>query len=85
MPAGGNDGVAAVEVYYAETADVVKVHIDTKKSDETDAAATSIGSAVVTSATPDLYQFKVGNAKDLVRYRIENTDDALPVFPSVPT
>jgi len=71
MPAGGNDGVGGVEVFYVSSADVFKVHIDTKKSDETDAAASSIGSVVIDVTTPKLHKFEVKNANDLVRYRVE--------------
>jgi hypothetical protein len=71
MPAGGNDGVGGVEVFYVSGADVFKVHIDTKKSDETDAAASSIGSVVIDGTTPKLYKFDVSNGNDLVRYRVE--------------
>jgi hypothetical protein len=59
MPAGGNDGVGGVEVFYVSRADVFKVHIDTKKSDETDAAASSIGSVVIDVTTPKLHKFEV--------------------------
>jgi len=78
MPAGGNDGVGGIEVFYVSKSDAVEIHMDTKKSDETDAAAVSIGSVVIDGVTPQLYKFEVKNANDLVRYRVKHvgTEDA---------
>lgn len=73
MPAGGNDGVAAIEVFYVSAANQYTVHLDTKSSDEDDSGASSIGSQLVDSTTPGLFQFKVTNAQDLVRYRVVNS------------
>jgi hypothetical protein len=70
MPAGGNDGVAAVEVFYVSTASRFTVHLDTKSSDEVDSAAASRGSVDIDSTTPGIFRFEVTNAKDLVRYRV---------------
>lgn len=70
MPAGGNDGVAGVEVFYADGGDGWEVVMETKSSDEDDSAATAIGTVAITSATtsPATYKFDVEDAKDLVRY-----------------
>ncbi len=70
MPAGGNDGVAAVEVFLQTVASGFIVHMDTKSSDEDDASATlSIGSVTLSSISPLVHKFDVSNARDLVRYR----------------
>lgn len=73
MPAGGNDGVAGVEVFFNSTANAFTVHMDTKSSDQVDSSASSVGSVVISSVTttsPATYKFDVTNAKDLVRYRV---------------
>jgi hypothetical protein len=73
MPAAGNEGVAGLEVFFNSAANAFTVHLDTKSSDETDAAATSIGSvaiSAVTTTTSTTYKFDVNNAKELVRYRV---------------
>ena len=70
MPAGGNDGVAGVEVFLQTAANAFTVHLDTKSSDEPDSAATSIGNVTLTSTSAANYKFDVSNAKDLVRYRV---------------
>jgi len=73
MQAGGNDGVAAVEVFFNSEASAFTVVLETKSSDEPDSAATNLGSGVlVTTAgsTPTTYQMLVSNAKDLVRYKL---------------
>jgi hypothetical protein len=75
MPEGGNDGVGGIEVLYVSASNKFTVHLDTKKSDEADSAATSIGAVGISSTTPQLYDFKVANAKDLVRYRLQNSED----------
>lgn len=79
MPAGGNDGVGGVEVFYVEGDGDFTVHMDTKKSDETDAGASSIGSVNIDSTTPKLYKFDLSNAQDLVRYRVVRTKEG-PAF-----
>lgn len=71
MPAGGNDGVGAAEVFEVEAANAFEVHLDTKSSDEDDSSATSIGSATIDSTTPKVFKFDVADAKDLVRYRVK--------------
>lgn len=68
LPAGGSDGVAAVEVFRLSTASVYTVTLQTKKSDEADGAASSAGSATI--AATGVTKFDVSNAKDLVRYKI---------------
>ncbi len=68
MSAGGNDGVAAVEVFLVNSADHWTVAFETKTSDATDAGAGTIGSTLVSSATPGIFRFDVVGAKDLVRY-----------------
>jgi hypothetical protein len=70
MPAGGNDGVAGVEVFYQSTTSGFTVHLDTKSSDQADSSASSIGSVTLTSAAAANYKFDVTNALDLVRYRV---------------
>lgn len=79
MPAGGNDGVAGLEVFLNTVASAFKVHLDTKSSDEDDSAAASIGSVTVSAAgsTPQGYKFDVAEAKDLVRYRVESLDPGI--------
>ena len=74
MPAGGNDGVAGVEVFFQSVPNAAEVYMDTKRSDEADSAATPIGSVVLTSTTPQTYKFDTTDAKDLVRYRVESLD-----------
>lgn len=72
MPAGGNDGVAGLEVFLNTVASTFTVYMDTKSSDEIDADAGPVGSVVitaVTTTTPVNYKFDVTNAKELVRYR----------------
>jgi hypothetical protein len=78
MPAGGNDGVGGVEVFYAANGSAFEVIMETKSSDEADAAATSIGSVSIssTTTTPATYKFDVANAKDLVRYTLNTTRDS---------
>lgn len=71
MPAGGNNGIGAVETFFVETADEFEVHLDTKSSDEDDSAAASIGNVAIDSTAPQLFKFDVADAKDLVRYRIK--------------
>ena len=78
MPARGNDGVAAIEVFYISAASAFTVHLDTKSSDAADSGASSIGNATISSTTPQVFKWDVSDAKDLVRYRIvasgENTE-----------
>lgn len=68
MAAGGNDGVAGVEVFHYFGSFGHTVSLQTKKSDEADGAAVSVGSASIGAA--GIVKFNVTNAKDLVRYRI---------------
>lgn len=73
MPAGGNAGVAAVEVFHNSTASAFSWVLETKSSDEPDSAATALGSAVAvtsTGSTVTTYQAAVSGAKDLVRYKL---------------
>ena len=72
MQAGGNNGVAAVEVFYNSVANVFDVRLETKSSDQPDSAAVGIGSVVINTAgsTIKTYQMLVADAKDLVRYRL---------------
>jgi hypothetical protein len=71
MPAGGNDGVAAIEIFHMSAASAVTVTMQTKSSDEDNSSPTPIGSATVTSTTPDITRFPVEDALDLVRYTVE--------------
>jgi hypothetical protein len=76
MPAGGNNGVAAVEVFYVSAASVFDVIMETKSSDQADSSAAQIGSVTISSTTPGVQKFDVADAKDLVRYRVGCSDDA---------
>lgn len=74
MPAGGNYGVAAIQVFHAELdAKDLIVTIETKSSDDDDAAPNidAIGVLTITSATPQVHRFEANGAKDLVRYAVE--------------
>lgn len=76
MPAGGNDGVAGVEVFQNSTGGAFTVHLESKSSDTDDTGASSIGSvsiSAVTTTTPATYKFDVSSAQDLVRYVVEST------------
>lgn len=79
MQAGGNNGVAAAEVFFSTPANGFKVILETKSSDEPDSAATQIGNVTVTAAvsTATSYQMLVADAKDLVRYALEALDDGV--------
>lgn len=68
MPAGGNDGVGAVEVYYLSKADVFRIDLQTKSSDQADGVASTIGGADISAV--GITKFDTAQAKDLVRYRI---------------
>jgi len=68
MPAGGNSGIAAIQLFAASITDKVTLRLDSKSSDEDDAAAVEVGSRNLTSSAPDIYEFAVTDAKDLVRY-----------------
>ena len=72
MPASGNDGVAAIEIFHMSAASAVTVKMETKSSDGTDTSPTptTIGTQVVTSTTPDVTRFPVEDAQDLVRYTV---------------
>ena len=73
MPAGGNDGVAGVEIFNVSSSNTFHVYLQTKSSDDDDNGATvaDIGNTTISSTTPQLYKFDVNDAKDLVRYRVE--------------
>jgi hypothetical protein len=78
MPAGGNDGVAGVEVFLNTDASAFSVSVQTKSSDEADPAAGvgiigSVTIASVTTAAPVTYKFDLSNAKDLIRYVITSS------------
>lgn len=75
MPAGGNEGVAGCEVFWNSSTPCFTVHLETKSSDQDDAGAASIGSVAVNivGATITSYKFDVAGAKDLVRYRVDNS------------
>ncbi|MCA8976943.1 MAG: hypothetical protein KDC98_19625 [Planctomycetes bacterium] len=75
MPAGGNDGVAAIEVYAVGNASSWTVKLETKSSDESDAGAGSIGSQLINSTTAGIFKFDVTNAQDLVRYVLESNNE----------
>ena len=75
MPAGGNDGVAAIEVFEQSGSDSYKVYLQTKSSDAADSAATAIGNATI--ASTGVTKFDVSNAQDLVRYRVESLGDGV--------
>lgn len=84
MPSGGSEGVAAVEVFYATAANSFVVVMDTKSSDDKDAAADAgtsiIGTINVTGTGRAVYKFDVVDAKDLVRYRIIVDAEADPAI-----
>src|SRR5262245_60038554 len=71
MPAAGNNGVGAVEVFEVEVADAFEVRMETKSSDEDDNSATTVGTVVIDATTAKLYKFDVADARDLVRYRVK--------------
>jgi hypothetical protein len=73
MPAGGNDGVAGLEVFLNTVANAFDVIVQTKSSDQTDASATTIGTVTVSSTSAASYKFDITNAKDLVRYVVSAT------------
>lgn len=82
MPAGGNAGVAGLEVFWNSVANAFTVHLETKSSDQVDTAAVSIGSVVIATATaagglPVQYRFDTAGARDLVRYRVESSQAGL--------
>ena len=56
------------------------VHLETKKSDETDSGASSIGNVTIDTTLPKLYKFDVANAHDLVRYRVDRVGESGPEF-----
>ncbi len=71
MPAGGNDGVAAIEVFLISGAGDWTVVMETKSSDQDDSGAAPIATPVsVSSVSPPVTRFDVAGAKDLVRYKI---------------
>ncbi|MFN7587404.1 MAG: hypothetical protein ACK501_17170 [Planctomycetota bacterium] len=73
MPAGGNSGVAGIEVFLNTDGSAFSVALQTKSSDEPDSSASSIGSVTITSTGASSYKFDVNNAKDLVRYVTTST------------
>ena len=80
MPAGGNRGAAGVEVFQNSVANAFVVHLDTKKSDQDDSSASSIGNVTVTAVTTTMaavYNFDVSAARDLVRYRVVSTKSGI--------
>lgn len=79
LQAGGNNGVAAAEVFYSSPANGFKIVLETKSSDEPDSAATPIGNITVAAAVsaPTSYQMLVADAKDMVRYTLETLDDGV--------
>ncbi|MCA8975787.1 MAG: hypothetical protein KDC98_13780 [Planctomycetes bacterium] len=76
MPAEGNNGVAAVEVYAVANANSWTVKLETKTSNENDTGAGSIGSQAIDSTTPKVFKFDVNNAQDLVRYVLECSNES---------
>ncbi len=73
MPAGGNDGVAGLEVFLNTVANAFDVLVQTKSSDQVDSAATTIGSVTINLTSAASYKFDITNAKDLVRYVVSAT------------
>ncbi|MCR9248753.1 MAG: hypothetical protein NXI31_27300 [bacterium] len=76
MPAGGNDGVAGAEVFFASAASAFTIKMETKSSDAADSSVTTIGSATVSSVTPGVTKFDVADARDLVRYVVESSHES---------
>jgi hypothetical protein len=72
MPAGGNEGIAAVEVFYVSVASRFTVALETKSSDETDGSTATLASVSISSTTPGIFKFDVSGAKDLVRYTVSS-------------
>lgn len=72
MASGGNNGTAGVEVFLNTVASAFEVHLYTKSSDSSDAAAYSIGSVVVSTTGASTLAFSVSEARDLVRYQVES-------------
>jgi hypothetical protein len=68
MPAGGNNGVCAIETFLVSAANLFLIDFETKSSDQVDSAVTSIGNVTISSTTPQCYKFDFSNAKELVRY-----------------
>ena len=79
MPAGGNEGVGAVETFFVSASNEWTVSMQTKSSDAVDPASATgiIGSVNVTSTTPQVFKFDLLNAKDLVRYIVSCGADTL--------
>jgi len=73
MPAGGNNGVGAVEIFLVSSANVVQVEVDTKSSDAVDPGGTASTAVTVDSTDPKIYRFPIANAKDMVRYKLTIT------------
>lgn len=81
MPAGGNDGVAAIQVFALNDATDLVVTMESKSSDDDDSSPVEIGTLTITSTTPAVHRFAVAGAYDLVRYAIEfGSDDQLLHF-----
>lgn len=73
MPAGGSKGVAGVEVFLLTAASGLNVSMETKSSNDADSGATSIGNLTLSSTSAGQYTFSVTGARDLVRYRVQDT------------
>lgn len=71
MPAGGNDGIGGVEVFYCSAA-VFKIEVETKSSDQDDSSSTTVSGSMAPTAgaTITSYSTLIANAKDLVRYKV---------------
>lgn len=81
MPAGGNDGVAAIQVFALNNAADLVVTMESKSSDDDDSSPAVIGTLTITSTTPAVHRFGVAGAHDLVRYTIEfGADDQVLHF-----
>ena len=79
MPAGGNNGVAGLEIFYLSAANELTVEMETKSSDATDTGVSSIGSLLLSSTVASIYKFDVNDAQDLVRYKLSNDDESVSI------
>ena len=78
MPSGGSEGVGACETFLVSTASVFTIRMETKSSDDADPATpVFIGSQTISKTTPDVHKFDLTDAKDLVRYVIECSSEAV--------
>lgn len=78
MPRGGDQGTFGVDVIRASTSGF-QVLVQTKDSDQADAAATTLGSAQALTAT-GITKWTVSGAKEWVRYVIEPTASNTPIL-----